>query len=71
MIQQHLRKSGNSYVVTIPKEEVERLNLREGELITVEVSATKTHPVLPPELKEIFERRKDAMRAAMNYLADH
>jgi antitoxin component of MazEF toxin-antitoxin module len=71
MIKQHLRKSGNSYVVTIPKEEVERLQLREGELITVEVSATETHPVLPPDLKEIFERRREAMRAAMEYLAEH
>lgn len=71
MIQQYLRKSGNSYVVTIPKDEVERLQLHEGELVTIEVSATETHPVLPPDLKEIFERRREAMRAAMDYLAEH
>lgn len=71
MIKQYLRRSGNSYVVTIPKDEVERLHLSEGDLVTVEVSATETHPVLPPELNEIVERRREAMRAAMDYLADH
>ena len=71
MIKQYLRRSGNSYVVTIPKDEVERLHLSEGDLVTVEVSATETHPVLPPELNEIVERRREAMRAAIDYLADH
>jgi transcriptional regulator with XRE-family HTH domain len=36
-IRQRLRKAGNSYVVTIPKSDVERLHLREGQILTIEI----------------------------------
>ena len=39
MIWQKLRKAGNSYVVTIPKREVERMNLHEGQLLSIEILA--------------------------------
>jgi len=37
MILQKLLKVGDSYIVTIPKEEVERLNLSEGQLLAIEI----------------------------------
>ena len=44
MILQKLRKVGNSYVVTIPKEEVEHLKLEEGQLLTVEIRPAEIRP---------------------------
>ena len=33
MKMQKIRKSGNNYVVTIPKDEMERLGLHEGDMV--------------------------------------
>ncbi len=70
MIQQQVRRSGNSLVVTIPKEEAERLNLHEGQLVSVEIAALETRPVLPPDLQEIIDRQGEAMKPALRWLAD-
>jgi antitoxin component of MazEF toxin-antitoxin module len=45
MITQKLRKVGNSYVVTIPKEEVERRQLVEGQLLIIEIQPAEVRPV--------------------------
>jgi putative addiction module antidote len=70
MFTQRLRKTGNSYVVTIPKEEVERRGWQEGQLLAVQVNEVEVRPVLSPELQtivdELFERHEEALR----YLAD-
>jgi antitoxin component of MazEF toxin-antitoxin module len=55
MIIQKLRKVGNSYVVTIPKEEVERQNLEEGVLLTVEIRPAEVRPIMPPDMRQAFE----------------
>ncbi len=55
MIQQRLRKVGNSYVVTIPKSEVQRRGLREGQLLAIEVQPLDVRPTMPPDLREAFE----------------
>ncbi len=55
MIRQKLRKVGNSYVVTIPKDEVERRGLREGQLLAVEIQPLEVRPMLAPDLREAFE----------------
>jgi antitoxin component of MazEF toxin-antitoxin module len=55
MIQQKLRRQGNSLVVTIPKEEVERLHLREGQTLLIDVQPLELRPMLSPELREVFE----------------
>jgi antitoxin component of MazEF toxin-antitoxin module len=55
MIQQKLRKVGNSYVVTIPKSEVERKGLRAGQLVAVDVQPLSVRPVLPPDVQEALE----------------
>lgn len=71
MICQKLRKVGNSYVVTIPKEEVERQNLQEGQLLTVEIHPAEIRPVLSPDLREAFEESWKRNEAGYRYLAEH
>jgi putative addiction module antidote len=70
MIQQKLRKVGNSYVVTIPRDEVERLGLTEGQLLAVEVQPIEMRPVMRPEVREAFEASWKRSEAAYRYLAD-
>lgn len=69
MITQQLRKSGNSYVVTIPKEEVERHGWREGQLLAVQVNALEVRPVLNRELQDVVDRLIDEHEDALRYLA--
>ncbi|MBI3980115.1 MAG: hypothetical protein HY331_18225 [Chloroflexi bacterium] len=69
MIQQKLRKVGNSYVVTIPKEEVERRGLREGQLLAVQIAPLEVRPALTPELREAFEASWRRNERGYRYLA--
>jgi putative addiction module antidote len=71
MIWQKLRKVGNSYVVTIPKEEVERQNLQEGQLLMVEVQPAEIRPTLSPALRKAFEESWQRNEAGYRYLAEH
>jgi len=52
-----LRKVGNSYVVTVPKEEVERRGWHEGKLLALQLTALKVRPVLGDDLREAIEER--------------
>jgi antitoxin component of MazEF toxin-antitoxin module len=70
MFTQQLRKTGNSYVVTIPKEEVERRGWQEGQLLAVQLTELEVRPVLSPELEEIVDRIIDRHEDALRYLAD-
>ncbi len=72
MIVQKLRRVGNSYVVTIPKDEVERRGLQVGQLLGVEVQPVEleTRPVISQELREAFERSWERSEAAYRYLAE-
>ena len=68
MIWQKLRKVGNSYVVTIPKEEVERQQLQEGQLLAVEIRPAEVRPIPSPELREAFEKSWKCNEAGYRYL---
>lgn len=70
MIRQKLRKVGNSFVVTIPKAEVERLGLVEGQLVSVTVQPLEVVPTLSPELRAIFEESWERNEDGYRYLAD-
>ncbi len=70
MIQQKLRKVGNSYVVTIPKEEVERLAIEEGQLIEIQVTPLEVRRVMSPPIKAAFERSWARSEQAYRYLVD-
>ena len=70
MIVQQVRKSGNSYIVTIPRDEVERLQLREGQMVAVDVTPMELKPALRPELQDILKRTTDMATPVMRYLKD-
>ena len=68
MIWQKLRKVGNSYVVTIPDEEVERQQLQEGQLLAIEIRPAEVRPTLYPELREAFEKSWKRNETGYRYL---
>jgi antitoxin component of MazEF toxin-antitoxin module len=70
MIQQQLRRAGNSYVVTIPKDEVERHGWKEGDRFAIQLTPLEERPVLRPELREALERSWKRNEAGYRYLAD-
>ena len=69
MITQQLRKVGNSYVVTVPKEEVERRGWQEGQLLALQLTELEVRPVLGDDLREAIEERWDRNEEALRYLA--
>jgi len=70
MITGKLRKSGNSFIVTVPKEEVERLQLAEGQTVSVEVRPVEVRPKLSPELRAWFDEFFPKHEAALRSLID-
>ena len=62
MIWQKLRKVGNGYIATIPKEEIERQHLEEGSFWLSRCDQRKCYPLLHQELREAFEESWNAMR---------
>jgi antitoxin component of MazEF toxin-antitoxin module len=65
-----LRRAGNSIVLTVPADEIERLGLREGQQVAVELTQVEVRPVLSPELQESVDRLFPAHERAIRYLAD-
>lgn len=70
MITQQVRKVGNSLVVTIPKAESDRLNISEGDYISMEVNKMELSPVLNPELQRIMDSDLPGLKEMLNYLKD-
>ncbi len=68
MITGKLRKSGNSFIVTVPRDEVDRLGLAEGQLVSIEVHAVEVRPLLAPEVREAFEASWKRNEAGYRYL---
>jgi antitoxin component of MazEF toxin-antitoxin module len=71
MFQGKLRKVGNSYVVTVPREEVAKHTLREGALVAVEVRPLEVRPSLRPALRQILEENWEADEPAYRHLAGY
>lgn len=69
-ITQQIRKTGNSYVVTIPRAEMERLRLREGDTVSLDVTPMELKPKLRDDLAAILESDHEAISHVMRYLAD-
>lgn len=69
-IVQRLRKSGDSYVVTISDEVVEEHGWHEGQLLSIDLAAVETSPTMSPEVREAFERAFEVALPALRYLAD-
>ena len=71
MLMQKIRKSGNSLVVTIPKEELERLNLREGDTVSLELRKVTHQIELSPEVRMAFERSWELYKEDYDDLAEN
>jgi antitoxin component of MazEF toxin-antitoxin module len=65
-----LRRSGNSFIVTVPRDEIERLGLKEGELVSVEVRPAEVRPILAADLRDAFEAEFERGGEALRYLAE-
>ena len=74
MITQKVRKIGNSYSVTIPREEMERQQIKEGDTVRVEVRRVeierRVRPLLSPVFAAASAEGLDRLDADMRYLAD-
>jgi antitoxin component of MazEF toxin-antitoxin module len=66
-----VRRAGNSFVVTIPREEMAAQGISEGDVVAIDVRPAEVHPALSPRLRKAadasWERNKDAYR----HLAEH
>ena len=71
MITGRVRKRGNSHVVTIPCEEMERLNIADGDLVGVEIRKATVSYELPPKLEAAFKRSWEAHRETYRFLVEH
>ncbi len=71
MLLQKLRKVGNSYVVTIPKEEVERQKLGKANYGCPNTHPAEVRPVMTPELRKAFEESWQRNEPGYRYLAEH
>ena len=68
MIYQKVRKVGNSLIITIPTEEVERLGIVEGDLIAANFNKAEIRPILPPEIQSLAEESWQEHEDAYRYL---
>jgi antitoxin component of MazEF toxin-antitoxin module len=71
MITGRVRKTGTSCVVTIPRKEMERLNIADGDLVGVEIRRATMSYELPPELEAAFKRSWEAHRETYRFLVEH
>jgi antitoxin component of MazEF toxin-antitoxin module len=68
VITQKIRKVGNSYVVTIPRSEMERQQLKDGDVVSVEVRRMELRPALRPEIRRILDAHWAEDEPAYRYL---
>ena len=69
MFYQKVRKSGNSYVVTIPREEMEARGIHEGDQLAIDVQKVEIRPALAPDVREALEKSWARNQAGYRYLA--
>ena len=67
MIYQKIQKVGDNYIITIPREEVERQQLEDGLLVSVEIQRADE---IDPEIRRVFEASWEHNKAGYLYLKD-
>ena len=67
---QRVRRTGNSLVVTIPRDEAERLGIVEGDLVEITVQPLELRPRMRPELRAAFDESWARNEAGYRYLAE-
>jgi antitoxin component of MazEF toxin-antitoxin module len=71
MFSAKLRRSGNSFIVTVPRREVERLGLVEGQSVAIEIYPADASASLGPDLREPFDTEFELGREALHFLAEN
>ncbi len=66
---QKVRKVGNSYVVTIPREVIESQSIQEGDAVALEVRKVTYKVQMDPEVRAAFERSMELYPEDYDYLA--
>ncbi len=66
-----LRKSGGSIVVSIPREELERVGARAGDIVEVQIRPVDLRPRLTPALERSLRIELANGREALSYLGSH
>lgn len=66
-----IRKSGNNYVVSIPKAEMERLDLHEGDLVSLDIHKVGRKEQLARDTRAAFEHSLEVHKEDYDYLADN
>jgi len=67
MIYQKLQKVGDEYIISVPREEVERQQLAEGQLVSVEIRPADG---VGDEIRRVFEESWEHNKAGYLYLKD-
>ena len=68
MLLQKVRKVGNSYIVTIPKEVIESQQLIEGDTVALEVRKVDYQLRMDPDVRAAFERSMKLYKEDYDYL---
>jgi len=71
MLLQKVRKAGNSYVVTIPREVMESQKLQEGDTVALEVRKVDYTVQMDPAIREAFERSMKLYKEDYDYLGEN
>jgi len=70
---QTVRKVGNSYMVTIPREVVDKLDLAAGQTVAVQIQRARVEmwPELSPEAESVVDAAIEDIGPALHYLGEN
>ena len=71
MLLQKVRKTGNSYVVTIPREVMESQGIQEGDTVALDVRKVDYRVQMDPEVRAAFERSMKLYKDDYDYLGEN
>lgn len=63
-------RTGNSLVVSITKEEAEKLDIHEGDFVEVQLQKMELRPAMRPEVRAAMERAAIRLAPDLEYLKD-
>lgn len=63
-------RTGNSLVVSITKEEAEKLDIHEGDFVEVQFQKMELRPAMRPEVRAALERAAARLASDLEYLKD-
>jgi antitoxin component of MazEF toxin-antitoxin module len=66
-----IHKSGNSFVIRVPREEMERVGVAADEHVLVEIRPLEIRPKLASDLREAVDAEIPLSRTAFSLLADN